>query len=150
MARQPENLRHEKTFSSADFSAPATWGEFILQHPALGPVPGKVFLRDVLGMSGMEVSLGSLPPGGAIPFLHAHKQNEELYLVLSGTGEMQVDGSVIPLQAGSAVRVAPEGVRSWRATGSEPMAYMVIQAQAGSLQQATTDDGVVLDRPVVW
>lgn len=150
MVRRPEHLRSEAVFSSADFGAPAQWAEFILQHPRLGQVPGKVFLGSTLGLTGMEVSFGALPPGQSIPFLHAHKQNEELYIVLSGQGEMQVDGSVLPLQAGSAVRIAPAGLRCWRATGTEPMAYLVVQAKAGSLEQATGSDGIVPDRPVLW
>lgn len=150
MVRQPENLHSETVFSSADFGALSQWTEFVLAHPRLGEVPGKVFLGAMLGLTGMEVSLGALPPGKSIPFLHAHKQNEELYIVLSGQGEMQVDGRILPLMAGSAVRIAPSGLRCWRATGTEPMAYLVIQAKAGSLEQATGADGIVPDRPVRW
>jgi len=150
MTRQPEHVRRESLFGSADFGAPAQWAEHVLLHPRLGEVPGKVFLKGILDLTGMEVSLGSLAPGQSMPFLHAHKQNEELYLVLSGEGEMQVDGERIPLRAGSAVRIAPAGLRCWRATGVEPMAYLVVQAKAGSLEQATGSDGIVPDRPVVW
>lgn len=150
MSRQPEHLCRENTFSSADFGAPSQWAEFVMTHPRLGEVPGKVFLGSVLGLTGMEVSLGALRPGQSIPFLHAHKQNEELYLILSGQGEMQVDGQVVPLRAGSAVRIAPAGLRCWRATGDEPLAYLVVQAKDGSLAQAAAADGVVPDRPVVW
>lgn len=150
MSRQPENLRQGAHFQGADFGAPGQWGEFVLVHPRLGNVPGKAFLKDALGLTGMEVSLGSLPAGASMPFLHAHKQNEELYLVLSGRGELQVDGETIPLQAGSALRVAPAGLRSWRALGTEPMSYLVIQAKAGSLEQCTGGDGILSGEPVRW
>lgn len=150
MSRQPEHLREGKAYRSADFGTPAQWSAFVTNHPGLGPVPGKTFLGKVLGLTGMEVSFGSLAPGRSIPFLHAHRENEELYVVLAGAGEMQVDGEVIPLGPGSAVRIAPEGVRCWRATGPEPMAYLVVQAKSGSLAQATTADGFIPDRPVVW
>ena len=150
MSRQPEHLHTGTAFTSADFGAPSQWGEHVLNHPMRGPMPGKVFLGKLLGLTGMEVSFGSLAPGQSIPFLHAHRQNEELYVVLEGTGEMQVDGTVIPLQAGSAVRIAPAGERCWRATGSRPLAYLVVQAKAGSLEQATGSDGLLPDRPVVW
>ena len=150
MTRQPEHPVTGTAFSSADFGAPSQWGEYVQDHPRRGKVPGKVFLGQLLGLTGMEVSFGSLRPGTSMPFLHAHKQNEELYLVLSGEGEMQVDGERIPLRAGSAVRIAPAGLRCWRATGVEPMAYLVVQAKAGSLEQATGSDGIVPDRPVVW
>lgn len=150
MTRQPQHPRSGTHFQFAEFGAPGQWGEFVLTHPRLGAVPGKVFLKEVLGLTGMEVSLGSLPAGVSIPFLHAHTQNEELYLVLSGQGELQVDGEILPIQAGSAVRVAPGGVRGWRALGAEPMTYLVIQAKAGSLEQFTGSDGLVSEAPVSW
>lgn len=150
MPRQPTNLRRETVFNSADFGDPRQWAGFVMEHPRLGPVPGKVFLGSLLELTGMEVSFGALLPGQSIPFLHTHRQNEELYVVLSGQGEMQVDGHVVPLQAGSAVRIAPTGSRCWRATGAEPMAYLVVQAKAGSLEQSTAADGVALEQPVVW
>lgn len=150
MGRTPGQRRDGANFASANFADPSQWGEFIYPHPRRGDVPGKVFLGQMLGLSGMEVSLGQLPPGVSIPFLHAHKQNEELYLVISGEGEMQVDGEKIPLSPGSAIRVSPEGVRCWRNSGQEALNYLVIQAKAGSLEQATAGDGVIPDRPLVW
>ncbi len=150
MVRTLENLRAQANFSSADFGAPAQWGEHVFRHPLRGEVSGKVFLGKSLGLSGMEVSFGSLPPGASMPFLHAHRQNEELYVFLSGEGEFQVDGEIFPVRGGSAVRVAPAGLRCWRATGSEPLAYLVVQAKAGSLEQATGADGLVPDQAVAW
>ena len=44
-------------------------------------------LHDVLGLTGAEVSVDVLPAGGAVPFVHAHKANEEIYGVLQGRGE---------------------------------------------------------------
>ena len=63
---------------------------------------------------------------------------------------MQVDGERIPLRPGSAVRVAPAGLRARRALGSEPMAYVVIQAKAGSLEQATGQDGIRPEVELGW
>jgi mannose-6-phosphate isomerase-like protein (cupin superfamily) len=150
MHRTPANHRAGANFVAADYGPLENWGEYSVPHPRLGNIPGKVFLGQTLNLSGMEVSFGVLPPGGAIPFFHAHKQNEELYLFLSGQGEMKVDEVVMAVSAGSAVRVAPAGLRCWRNTGSEPMAYIVVQAKAGSLEQATGQDGIVPEKPVAW
>jgi uncharacterized cupin superfamily protein len=150
MARQPQPLVQSANCSAADFGSPAQWRGFILNHPRRGEVPGKTFLGQVLGLTGMEVSFGSMLPGEGSPALHAHKQNEELYLFLAGEGEMQVDGERIPLRPGTAVRVARDGRRAWRATGREALAFLVIQAKAGSLEQATAQDGIVLDQPLAW
>jgi uncharacterized cupin superfamily protein len=142
----PQDLQQSVNFASAQFGSPARWREYVQDHPRRGKVEGKVFLGALMGLTGMEVSFGSMLPGESIPFLHTHAQNEELYVVLSGEGEMQVDGERIPLRPGSAVRIAPAGLRAWRASGSEPMAYLVIQAKAGSLEQANAKDGL---RPAV-
>lgn len=150
MSRTPQALGQSPTFHAAGFGAPAQWREFVLDHPRRGPVAGKTFLGMVLGLTGMEVSVGAMLPGEGSPALHSHRQNEELYLFLSGTGEMQVDGARIPVAPGTAVRVAPAGLRAWRATGEEPLAYLVIQAKAGSLEQATGADGVLSELQLAW
>lgn len=137
-------------FTVVNVGPAPNWGKFTLDHPRRGKVTGKLFLGGSLGLDGMEVSINLLPPGGEIPFLHSHKQNEELYLFLGGEGEMQVDGVSIPVKAGSAVRIKPAGLRSWRNTGSEPLTGVVIQAKAGSLEQATAADGIVDSQKVVW
>ena len=150
MSLQPQDLQQSAHFAAADFGSPDQWRDYVQDHPRRGKVPGKTFIGGVLGLSAMEVSFGSMLPGESIPFLHAHKQNEELYLILSGEGEMQVDGERIPLRPGTAVRIAPDGLRAWRATGTGPMAYVVIQAKAGSLEQATGQDGIRPEVELVW
>ena len=72
-------------------------------------------LHDQLGLTGCEVSINSLPAGAAVPFVHAHKQNEELYGVLSGSGEIWIDGEVHAINAGDWYRVSPSGKRAIRA-----------------------------------
>lgn len=42
----------------------------------------RVELHDVLNLTGAEVSITLLPAGQEIPFIHAHKLNEEIYGIL--------------------------------------------------------------------
>ena len=60
------------------------------------PVRGKVFLKEALGLTGIEISWNCFPPGASIPFLHTHRENEEVYMFLSGSGEFMVDGMSRP------------------------------------------------------
>ncbi len=150
MARTPQDILSRPHVTGAEFGAPSEWQEFGYTHPRLGEVKGKAFLKETLGLSSMEVSLNSLPGGASVPFLHAHHQNEELYLFLSGEGEFQVDEDRFPVSAGSALRVAPEGMRAWRSTGAEPLTFLVIQAKAGSLEQATGQDGILGPEAPRW
>ena len=39
----------------------------------------RVELHNQLGLTGCEISINELPPKAAVPFVHAHKQNEEVY-----------------------------------------------------------------------
>lgn len=109
----------------------------------LATFEGKAFVKELVGTTGMEVSFGSLASGETVPFFHHHKQNEELYIVISGEGEFTLDGQVVAVGSGSLVRIAPAVSRCVRCTSAEPLVYICIQAKEGSLEQYTMTDGVV-------
>lgn len=111
----------------------------------LATFEGKTFVKEIMGTTSIELSSGSLAPGAASPFVHHHKQNEEVYVALSGTGVLTLNKEEIPVASGSIVRVAPEVSRHIRCTGTTPLVYICIQGKAGSLEQFTLADGV-LDR----
>ena len=81
--------------------------------------------------------------------LHSHKEHEELYIIVSGNGEFQVDGEVFPVSEGSFIRVAPEGVRALRNTGDTEMVMICVQYQAKPIS-SIMEDGVILKEPVRW
>ncbi len=118
------------------------------------PIRGKVFLKALLGLTGMEVSVTKLPArpaGAAIPFLHRHRAHEELYVFTGGRGQMLVDGSVIDVEEGSVVRVAPGGARTIRALPGEELEYLCIQARQDSMPDAeAADDGEPLEEKPAW
>jgi len=122
--------------------------ENLLQRDFMG-FHGKYFLGEQLGLTGCEVSLNLLPAGKGMPFVHAHRKNEELYIILRGNGLFFIDGEEFPIQEGSLIRVAPAGERSWKA-GSEDLYFICIQAEAGSLSQATLEDGIRLKTATSW
>ena len=134
----------------AEMGPMASWSDFVLERPGGLSMQGKGFLGQRLGLTGIEVSLNAMAPGQSVPFSHAHKQNEELYLFLSGSGEMLLDNEVVKVGAGSAVRIRPAVVRCWRNTGDVPLTCVVVQAKAGSLEQATRTDGIVPPDPPRW
>src|SRR3954464_2602530 len=77
------------------------WTGFRLEPPDVPlPARGKLFLRNLLGSAGLEMSLYVVPPGRGIPFLHRHGQNDEVYVV-GGRGQFLVDGECIDVREGS-------------------------------------------------
>jgi mannose-6-phosphate isomerase-like protein (cupin superfamily) len=121
-------------------------------HPKLRrPARGKLFLKQPLGLTGMELSLNKLPAGAAVPFLHRHKAHEELYLFVRGKGEFQVDGEVIPIEEGTAIRISPEGARAYRNNSTEDLYYVCIQARNGSMPDAEAgSDGAAVEGKPSW
>ena len=97
-------------------------------------------LHDALKLTGCEVSFNNLPAGVAVPFVHKHKENEELYLIVKGSGEFFLGGEIITLAAGDCVRVAPACERCIKA-GNEGLSFYCIQTKAGSLEHFTSTDG---------
>jgi mannose-6-phosphate isomerase-like protein (cupin superfamily) len=81
--------------------------------------------------------------GESVPFVHSHKQNEEIYVILAGSGKVVVDGEDIELNVGDCVRIAPEGKRQFFAAQNSELDYLCIQVKAGSLENYTMTDGVV-------
>jgi mannose-6-phosphate isomerase-like protein (cupin superfamily) len=130
-------------FSFANLGPFSKVSQFLFKHPKFAKeFSGKKFLKEDLGLTSMEVSINRFPPSISIPFSHKHRENEELYIFLKGSGEFCVDGEWMPVQEGSVVRVSPEGVRKWRSSSNEELLFIVIQAKAGTMQDHTIQDGI--------
>ena len=113
-------------------------------------IPGKVFGGALVGATGGEFSFQSFAPGTETGFLHTHKNHEELYFFLSGKGEFQVDGKIFPIAEGSVVRVAPDGKRSIRNNGTEPLVMLCVQYRGATFTAEDAADGVILNEKVEW
>ena len=42
----------------------------------------RIELHEKLSLTGAEISLNELPAGANVPFVHSHKENEEIYGIL--------------------------------------------------------------------
>ena len=137
--KQAEMIVKAKNVSAADFGKLSELGNYLLE---LG--------GGVLGATGADFSFQLFQPGTETGFLHTHKQHEELYFFLGGTGEFQVDGQVFPVCEGSVVRVSPEGRRSVRNNGSTPLVMLCVQYRGSTFTTDDATDGVILNEPVNW
>lgn len=75
------------------------------------------FARDALGCESVGLSLQRIKPGARAPFGHCHSTDEEVYVVVAGSGRAVVEGEVVPLQPWSALRVPAGSARSFEADG---------------------------------
>lgn len=112
----------------------------------LSEFTGKAFVKDVIGSTGIEMSVTKLAAGEAVPFFHRHKLNEEVYVVVSGEGVMMLGADDVAVASGSIVLVQPATTRCVKNTGSEPLVMLCIQAKAGSLEGYTFNDGGLCER----
>ena len=112
-----------------------------LQHVDM--TASRTELHELLSLTGTEVSINNLPAGVSIPFVHAHTNNEELYIVLSGKGSFFVDGEEFLISEGDCLRVDPKGERCLKAADDSALRYLCIQSRAGSLQGYTMSDGII-------
>jgi mannose-6-phosphate isomerase-like protein (cupin superfamily) len=59
------------------------------------------------------ISLLRLAPGFRAPHGHRHKQQEEVYILVSGSARMKIDDDVVEMRPFTAVRVHPESMRCY-------------------------------------
>jgi mannose-6-phosphate isomerase-like protein (cupin superfamily) len=69
------------------------------------------FARGDLELENSGVSYQRLDPDSRVPFGHKHVEQEELYLVVGGSGRMKLDDEIVELRQWDAVRVSPEVMR---------------------------------------
>ena len=143
--------------SAKNFSAVSVGkvNEIIEHELPMGPnvtIQGKVFVGQAVGATGSELSFQTLVPGQDSGFLHTHKTHEELYIILKGEGQYQVDGEIFPVSEGTIVRVAPDGKRALKNTGSENLTMLCIQYKANAFTEADSPmtDGNILQEPLNW
>lgn len=103
----------------------------------------RVELHEKLALTGAEISLNDLPAGASVPFVHSHKENEEIYGILSGKGKVVIDGEEISLAAGDWLKIAPAAKRQFFAADDSGITYICIQVKENSLDHFTATDAVV-------
>ena len=106
-------------------------------------VEGKIFLGKELRMTGAEASLQRIAAGEDAPFFHSHKTHEELYVIISGKGEYEVDGEKIAVSEGTIIRVSPAGVRALRNTSDKDMVMMCIQYESKPITDFMEDANII-------
>jgi mannose-6-phosphate isomerase-like protein (cupin superfamily) len=73
------------------------------------------FARDDIDAERFGLSYQRLAPDARMPFGHRHAEQEEVYVVVSGSGRVKLDDDVHDVREWDAVRVGPATMRSFEA-----------------------------------
>ena len=93
----------------------------------------RIELHEKLSLTGAEISLNELPAGANVPFVHSHKENEEIYGILSGNGKAVIDGEEISLSTGDWLKITPAAKRQFFASDISGITYICIQVKGNYL-----------------
>ncbi|MDE5566117.1 MAG: cupin domain-containing protein [Anaeroplasmataceae bacterium] len=104
---------------------------------------GREELHDKLSLTGAEISFNELPAGSNVPFVHSHKQNEEIYIILNGSGLAVIDNQTLNLAKGDCLRICPSAKRQFFAGKDSSISYLCIQVKENSLDSFTMTDAIV-------
>ena len=91
----------------------------------MGDVLAAHFVRDDLDATQFGLSLQRLKPNQRLPFGHYHEQQEEVYVIVGGSGRLKLGDEVVEVGRWDAVRIAPEVTRGVEAgpEGHELVAF---------------------------
>jgi len=96
-----------------------------------------LLVRRSLGLSAFGINLVEIPPGERIPeHDETGRDQEEVFLVLSGSPTLVVNGVEHPAPAGTFARLDPELTRTVVNDGDEPAAVLICSAPRTSGYEA--------------
>lgn len=100
--------------------------------PAFGMSPDVEarFARKALESRQVALSYQRLQPNVRMPFGHAHAQQEEIYVVLAGSGRAKLDDEVVELAQWDALRVDPATMRAIEA-GEDGIEFLAVGGPIG-------------------
>ena len=114
------------------------------QAPGFGLSPNieARMARVPLGMENAGVSYLRLAPGFRIPFAHKHKNQEEVYVLVSGSARIKLEDEVRELKQWDAVRVHRDTVRGFEGGDVESPAFRELVASELLVGDALRPDAV--------
>ena len=83
------------------------------------------FARTHLNSEHLGVSLFRVAPNYRMPMGHRHREQEEAYVIVEGSGRMRLDDEIIDLTQWDVVRVAPAVARGFEG-GPDGLAYIAV------------------------
>lgn len=102
-------------------SNPTMQPPFTKVHYDFEALPPLTSPRRELGLEAVGLGLIRLPAGKGYTFMHHHEEQEEVYVVIDGAGELLVGEVFVPLERGDLVRVSASARRALHAGPDGPL-----------------------------
>jgi mannose-6-phosphate isomerase-like protein (cupin superfamily) len=101
--------------------------------------PGLEFrlATEALGLERSGLSFQRVPPDYRFPYGHTHERQEEVFVVVGGSGRMKLDDEIVALEKWDAVRVPPG---TWRGYEAGPEGLEILVIGAPNLGENPRDD----------
>jgi quercetin dioxygenase-like cupin family protein len=99
------------------------------------------FARAALGSKEGALGFQRIKPGQRQPFGHKQKEQEELHVVIAGSGRVKVDHDILELRTLDALRIAPDAIRQFEA-GPDGMDLLIFGSPAGDPTKVGGGDAV--------
>ncbi len=96
----------------------------VIAHGGSQPILTRRVLEAKMGTAVNFIDFTIVPAGSDIG-VHTHDDNEEMYIIISGEGEMEVYGQRRPVGPGHVIANRPGGSHGLRNTGETDI-YMVV------------------------
>jgi mannose-6-phosphate isomerase-like protein (cupin superfamily) len=90
-----------------------------------------------LALEQSALSYQRVPPGYRFPYGHTHRTQEEVYVVVRGSGRMKVDDEIVEVEEWDAVRVPPG---TWRGYEAGPRGLEILVIGAPNLGKDPRED----------
>lgn len=113
-------------------------------------------LSQDLGLEAVGISISQMPPGMGYPYFHAHKEQEEVFICLKGTGTIMVGDEEVAMKAGDFLRISPDVARAVGNKTSESCTFLILGALppgkfADDKKMFLISDGIeIKDRTCDW
>jgi quercetin dioxygenase-like cupin family protein len=103
------------------------------------------FARAALGSKEGALGFQRIKPGQRQPFGHKHKEQEEIHVVIRGSGRLKIDHEIIEVGELDAIRIAPDVIRQFEA-GPDGMDLLIFGSPAGDPTKVGGGDSVTYSK----
>jgi mannose-6-phosphate isomerase-like protein (cupin superfamily) len=101
----------------------------------MAPVVESHFGRKPLESRRLGASYFRLEPNSRLPFGHRHADQEEIYVVVEGSGRVKLDDEIEELRRFDAIRVAADTIRCFEG-GSDGLGYIAFGGESEEAAEA--------------